>query len=223
MELSERLNYIIKNNPVAPDISEYEFAKKIGTYQSRFSEIRSGKIKSLPPKIALEISKQFDVNFKWLLTGMGTPFENDVMPSKECITIERIHINPSCGSGTVVMGEAEVTPVLLGKKLLQNIFRVSNIEALKVFTATGDSMEDTIYDGDDVLVDTSCDNYTNGGVFVIEKFGEWFIKRLRLKFDGSLEIISDNTRKYQPEVVTLDSGIDINIKGKVIKNLSRGL
>lgn len=148
---------------------------------------------------------------------------NFSVQNEECITIERIHINPSCGSGTVVMGEAEVTPVLLGKKLLQNIFRVSNIEALKVFTATGDSMEDTIYDGDDVLVDTSCDNYTNGGVFVIEKFGEWFIKRLRLKFDGSLEIISDNTRKYQPEVVTLDSGIDINIKGKVIKNLSRGL
>ena len=107
-------------------------------------------------------------------------------------------------------------------KLIQNIFRVGNHSNLKVFTATGDSMEPTIFSGDDVLVNFGDCNFNNGGVFVIEKFGDWFIKRLRLRFDGNLEIISDNN-KYETEIIKYDSGTVVNIKGRVIKNLSRGL
>ena len=83
-------------------------------------------------------------------------------------------------------------------------------------------MEPTIFSGDDVLVNFGDCNFNNGGVFVIEKFGDWFIKRLRLRFDGNLEIISDNN-KYETEIIKYDSGTVVNIKGRVIKNLSRGL
>ena len=151
------------------------------------------------------------------LDEKSSSYDND-----DCITLERIHINPSCGSGTMVFDEAEVTPITLGKKLIQNIFKVENLKNLKVFRASGDSMENTIYGGDDVLVDIGDCNFNNGGVFVIEKFNDWFIKRLRLKMDGNLEIISDN-KKYETEIIKYESDIKINIKGRVIKNLSRGL
>ena len=219
MELIERIAYILENNQVKPGISEYEFAKSLKVSPSKFSEIRSGKVKSISSSLALEISKYYNVDFKWLLTGEGTPFSNK---DEDCITLERVHITPSCGIGTVVLDEAEVTPITLGKKLIQNIFRVGNHSNLKVFTATGDSMEPTIFSGDDVLVNIGDCNFNNGGVFVIEKFGDWFIKRLRLRFDGNLEIISDNN-KYETEIIKYDSGTVVNIKGRVIKNLSRGL
>ncbi len=151
------------------------------------------------------------------LDEKSSSYDND-----DCITLERIHINPSCGSGTMVFDEADVTPITLGKKLIQNIFKVENLKNLKVFRASGDSMEDTIYSGDDVLVDIGDCNFNNGGVFIIEKFNDWFIKRLRLRLDGNLEIISDN-KKYETEIIKYESDIKISIKGKVIKNLSRGL
>ncbi len=219
MELIERIAFILENNPVKPGISEYEFAKSLKVNPSKFSEIRSGKVKSLSSSLALEISNYYGADFKWLLTGEGRPFNNGDV---DCVTLERIRISPSCGSGTIVLDEAEVTPIALGKKLIQNVFKVGNLNDLKVFTASGDSMEDTIYNGDDVLVNMGDCNFNNGGVFVIEKFGDWFIKRLRLRFDGNLEIISDN-KKYETEIVKYNSDAIINIRGKVIKNLSRGL
>lgn len=220
MELIERIAFILENNPIKPGISEYEFAKSLKVNPSKFSEIRSGKVKSLASLLALEISNKYNVNFKWLLTGEGMPFDENKF--EDCITLERICISPSCGNGTIVLDEAEVTPITLGKKLIQNVFRVGNLNDLKVFTATGDSMEPTIFSGDDVLVNIGDCNFNNGGVFVIEKFGDWFIKRLSLRFDGKLEIISDN-KKYDTQIIDYNSEVTINIKGKVIKNLSRGL
>ena len=84
-------------------------------------------------------------------------------------------------------------------------------------------MEPAIYDNDDLPVDISRKDYINGGIFLIEKFGDWFIKRLNRSFDGSLEIISDNKDKYQMQVIDFSSDVEINIKGRVVKNLSRGL
>ena len=148
---------------------------------------------------------------------------NDLSDDKEtCVTLERIGIAPSCGSGTAVFDDAEITPVLLGKKLIEKILRISNTDGLKVFRASGDSMEPVIYDNDDLLVDITRKDFNNGGIFVLTINNDWFIKRLRLQINGNLEIISDNI-KYPPETKHPDDDININIIGRVIKNLSRGL
>lgn len=224
MELKERIQFIIENNPIKQGMSEYEFAKSVNASLNKFSEIRSGKVKSLSPKIALEISKQYGFDFKWILTGEGNIFSNnDLISENDYVTLERIGINPSCGHGTMVIDDSEITPVLLGKKLIENIFKASNIDNLKVFKASGDSMEDTIYDNDDLLVDIGRKDFNNGGIFVLTINNEWFIKRLQLKINGDLDIISDNKTKYQIETKHPYDDIEIVIKGRVIKNLSRGL
>ena len=58
----------------------------------------------------------------------------------DCIEIDHIHINPSCGRGTAVLDEPEVTPVKLGTQLIQTIFKISDPKNLKTFKASGDSM-----------------------------------------------------------------------------------
>ncbi len=176
------------------------------------SKLKAKQIRLIEEYFKITLPKENDNN--------DNPKEK--ISTDECITLERIHIAPSCGSGTIVLNEAEVTPITLGKKLIQNVFRVGNLNDLKVFTATGDSMEPTIFNGDDVLVNIGDCNFNNGGIFIIEKFGDWFIKRLSLRFDGNLEIISDN-KKYDTQVIKYDDGAVINIRGRVIKNLSRGL
>ena len=224
MELIDRIQYILENNKTKPNISEYEFAKSSNINPNKLSEIRSGKVKSLSPKIALEISKQYGYEFLWILTGEGNMLSSSLTNlSNDCIALERIGINPSCGTGTVVLDDAEVTPVLLGKKLIENIFKVSDVNNLKVFRASGDSMEDTIYDNDDLLVDIGRKDFNNGGIFVLTINNEWFIKRLQLRINGDLDIISDNKAKYQTETKHPNDDIEIIIQGRVIKNLSRGL
>lgn len=150
-------------------------------------------------------------------------FKSDTQDDTELIEIEHIHINPSCGHGTIVIDEPDITPVKLGKKMIQTILKVSDPNNLKTFTASGDSMEDTIDDGNILLVDIGRTDYANGGIFVITINNDWFVKRLRKRLSGELDIISDNSDKYPIETYKPDDNIEIVIKGRVIKNLSKGL
>ena len=140
---------------------------------------------------------------------------------EDCITIDHIHINPSCGSGTIVLADADVTPVKIGREVIKNLWN-SKPEDLKIFKACGDSMADTIEDGNILLVDTSKIDYRNGGIFLLTINNDWYIKRLRMRITGELDIISDNS-KYPIETLTQNTAAELKIIGRVIKNLSRGL
>ncbi len=204
-------------------LTQQQLADSINEKQTKIKDIETGKQK-ISVEFATKVENIHQVNFKWLLTGQGSMYsDNATGLSNDCIALERIGINPSCGAGTVILDDAEVTPVLLGKKLIENIFKVSDVNNLKVFRASGDSMEDTIYDNDDLLVDIGRKDFNNGGIFVLTINNEWFIKRLQLRINGDLDIISDNKSKYQTETKHPNDDIEIIIKGRVIKNLSRGL
>ncbi len=174
-------------------------------------------------KITFEQIKKLENHFNIRFT-IANLQEESTTKRDDCVTIEQIHINPSCGKGTSVYYDADITPIKLGIHLIKDILRASSPENLKIFKASGDSMSPTIEDGDMVLVDTGKTNFNNGGIFLITINNEWYIKRLRLRINGLLEIISENTEKYgPPEIIHPFDDIELIIKGRVIKNLSRGL
>ncbi len=140
----------------------------------------------------------------------------------DCVELDYIKINPSCGQGTVVPDDAEVTPVKIGTELIRELWKIPHPSDLKLFKASGDSMENIIEDGNILLVDTSRRDFNNGGIFVLTINNDWFVKRLRLRITGELDIISDN-QKYPIETLKPDGDVEISIVGRVIKNLSRGL
>lgn len=142
--------------------------------------------------------------------------------STDCISIDYIHLNPSCGKGTVVLQEPEVTPIKLGTQMIQSVLKITDPKCLKIFKASGDSMETIIEDGDMLLIDTTRLDFTNGGIFLLTINNDWFVKRLRRRLSGELDVISDNS-KYPIETFKPDDDIEIVVKGRVIKNLSRGL
>ncbi len=142
--------------------------------------------------------------------------------SYDCIELEHIHINPSCGKGTSVYEDADITPIKLGTQMIQSVLKISDPKNLKIFKASGDSMSPIIEDTDLLLVDVARKDFNNGGIFLLTINNDWFVKRLRLRVTGELDIISDNDR-YPVETLKPDTNIEIAVKGRVIKNLSRGL
>ncbi len=140
----------------------------------------------------------------------------------DCVELEYIKISPSCGRGTVVLDDADVTPVKIGREIIRDLWKIPHPVDLKLFKASGDSMESLIEDGNILLVDTSRKDFNNGGIFVLTINNEWYVKRLRLRVTGELDIISDN-EKYPMETLKPNSDVEIKIIGRVIKNLSRGL
>ena len=157
----------------------------------------------------------------WEIVKLDKAFNKNAVSNEDCITIDHIHINPSCGSGTIVLAEADVTPVKIGREIIKNIWN-SKPENLKIFKASGDSMQETITDNDLLLIDLSKTDYNNGGIFLLTINNDWYIKRLRLRLTGELDIISDNN-KYPIETIKPETTKEIKIIGRVIKNLSKGL
>lgn len=138
------------------------------------------------------------------------------------LEIEYVNIHPSCGHGTTLLSDAEVTPVRIGKELIKDVWKIENPQNLICIKASGDSMQPLIYDDDILLVNTARTDFHNGGIFLLTINNDWYVKRLRLRVTGELDIISENS-KYPIETLQPNTSIEIQIKGRVLKNLSRGL
>lgn len=203
------------------------------------SDVKLSQIKQLEIFFKVNLSQYYDNNHnivmkeitrlpssysptEKILKTVNTVSDESFNPLMQTVTLNHIGIKPSCGTGTSVYDNAEFIPVTLGVDLIQNVFKVSDPKKLKLFTASGDSMEPTIFDCDLLLVDENRQDYNNGGIFIITINDEWYCKRLRLKLSGDLEIISDNP-KYGIELKHPDDEIEIKIIGKVIRNLSKVL
>lgn len=182
-----------------------DLANILGVSSQNMSKRVSQGKKDIPPDEIALIENHFNVTLL-----------------EDYITLDYIHLNPSCGNGTAVIEEADVTPIKLGTQMIQSVLKITNPYDLKIFKATGDSMESIIEDGDMLLVDTSRTDFSNGGIFLLTINNDWFVKRLRKRLSGELDVISDNT-KYPVETFKPDDDIEIVVKGRVIKNLSRGL
>lgn len=199
-ELIARLQNLINRKVTQAELCRILNIKQaaMGNRQARDSEFTEREI--------LQIEQHFNV----------------ILNTEDCITVEHIHINPSCGRGTVVLEDAIATPVKIGREIIKDLWHVQNPNVLKLFKASGDSMADTIEDGNILLVDTSRTDYQNGGIYLLTINNDWFIKRLRKRLSGELDVISDNS-KYPIETFKPNDDIEIVVKGRVIKNLSRGL
>jgi len=89
---------------------------------------------------------------------------------------------------------------------------IKNIDSINVL---GDSMEPTFYENDMVFINRSLKDINRGGVFVVSTPNGLFIKRLSLRSDGMLDLISDNNL-YSVESVISDS---VDIVGKVVGSM----
>lgn len=197
------------------NLSQEAFAERLGVNAKTIGFWESGKNEPNKSNL-LSICNEFDLPKTYF-----DNVRNVILEADDCITIEQIHINPSCGTGTIVLAEADVTPIKIGREIIKNLWN-SKPEDLKIFKASGDSMQETIIDNDLLLIDTSKIDFHNGGIFLLTINNDWYIKRLRMRLTGELDIISDNI-KYPIETLQPDTTKDIKVIGRVIKNLSRGL
>ena len=87
---------------------------------------------------------------------------------------------------------------------------------LAVVTATGDSMEPRIYEGDSVLVDTSQQTVVDGRVYVVWYAGACRVKRLYRTPSRGVLIRSDNSNRYPDLHVDEANSIHLRVIGRVL-------
>lgn len=117
----------------------------------------------------------------------------------------------SMGPGTDIQhDDILVGQIALSEQWVSRRLQPTNLNALRFIHAYGDSMSPTFEDGDILLVDTGIrDPKIIDGVYVMAANDRVYIKRVRQRMDGVVEISSDNATVKTVDVLNGDHRIDI--------------
>ena len=188
-------------------------SKKIGRSHAYLQQyINRGSPVILPEDVREELAKILRLDPD-ILKDAG-PSTAPRSNSKEPYSfVPILDISASAGSGANVDRES-----ILGYQPFreQQIARLTtaDINSLAVIIVRGDSMEPTLANQDQILVDTSVKKISRDGIYVLAVDDDLLVKRCKIDLNTrDVLVISDNER-YPMDRVTQRSKLDI--KGRVI-------
>lgn len=144
-------------------------------------------------------------------TSASTNVAPAPVPGAPAISVPLLANAGSMGPGTEIQhDDVLVGHIALSEQWVARRLQPTNINALRFIHAYGDSMSPTFEDGDILLVDTGIkDPRIIDGVYVMAANDRVYIKRVRQRMDGVVEISSDNATVKTVDVLNGDHRIDI--------------
>jgi phage repressor protein C with HTH and peptisase S24 domain len=204
VKIIDKIKDILSQETGKEKILNKDVAKALNLSPENLSVLK--KRNKIPYEEIVYFCAQRKISINWLLFDQES--EEIIQNTNRFSTLRYFKdINASAGGGAFNF-EENYEILYIDKKLIDR-----NLDAIHV---TGDSMEPTIKDGSIIFIDRNDKNIRNGGIFVISTNAGVFVKRINLKSNGEIEIISDNP-VYPVERVNSN---EIQIIGKVIKTIS---
>jgi phage repressor protein C with HTH and peptisase S24 domain len=178
--------------------------------------IRGGELKL---SNAASIARVAGVRLEWLATGEGPmQGEHPVVTASAAppgyVLLPLVEARAAAGNHGGLRSDQIVDFIAFSENFLKQTLRRSP-QNLALLTASGDSMDPTIRDGDLLLVDTSARRIEGSRIYVLAIGGALMVKRIQLRLDGSVVVKSDNA-VYEPEVLAADQTSTLNILGQVV-------
>lgn len=157
-------------------------------------------------------ARAFRVSLEWLLTGTGTPVKGG--GAKEVITTIPIYdIRASAGPGSLA---EDGEPIGYQPYRQQEISRLTrtNEEYLAVIRVAGDSMEPTLANADQVLVDRSVRKVGRDGIYILALDEDLLVKRCQVDLQTRNIIVKSDNPAY--DTLTVTDAERIDVLGRVI-------
>jgi phage repressor protein C with HTH and peptisase S24 domain len=210
-EIIEKLKDVISEQAKkGKKVFDKDVATALNIPQATFATMKQRD--SIPYREILEFCALKKISVNWL-------FFDQAVDMLKVETEKFFHvryfadIHASAGGGANVFNENYET-ITLDEKIMHNMVGMGNTE-LEAIHVTGDSMEPTLQDGSIVFVDRSQRDINKNGIFIVEASGGLFIKRIRQRADGMVELLSEN-KLYPPEPIHPEA---VSIVGKVVGNI----
>jgi hypothetical protein len=166
---------------------------------------------------AIKAQGIFGVSSAKIITGEDQSFQPITAlaptpaPGAPAISVPLLANAGSMGPGTEIQhDDVLVGHIALSEQWVARRLKPTSPTALRFIHAYGDSMHPTFEDGDVLLVDTGMrDPKAIDGVYVMSANDRVYIKRVRQRMDGVVEISSDNPTVKTVDVLNGDHRIDI--------------
>ena len=209
-EIIEKLKDVISSKKIGGKVFDKDVAMELGIPQTSFATMK--KRNSIPYEELMQFCAAKKLSINWLF--FDQPVEMLIEETNKFFQVRYFaDLRASAGGGADVFDE-NYEMITIDKKIVENMvgYGSTKLEAIHV---DGESMEPTLQDGSIVFVDREQTDINKDGVFVAATNAGLFIKRIRQRADGMVELISDN-KAYTPEVLTPD---EVRIVGKVVGNI----
>ncbi|MER9851207.1 helix-turn-helix domain-containing protein [Mesorhizobium sp. M0106] len=197
------------------------FAKRSGIGDSTIRKYLQGTIPLVDK--AAELASALNVSLDWLAAEKGPMRSGDQPPQYVAfqetglplgfVPVPKIEIRPSAGAGTLDLYEESEPDIFAFREEWLRRIGVSPKFA-RLMVAKGDSMRETINDGDLMIVDVSIREFIDEAIYVLVYGGLVRLKRLQMLRNGLLLLKSDNPR-YETEEVPLAEQPELIIGGRV--------
>ena len=206
----KKIKEIIALEKKGKKVFDKDVADALAIPQTTFATMK--KRNSIPFKEILEYCANKKLSINWLF------FDQSIeMLAEETDRFFQVHyfadIRASAGGGAFNFDD-DYEVLSIDRTIMSNITASSN-EVLEAINVDGESMEPTLQDGSIVFIDRNQININKDGIFVASTTAGLFIKRIRQRADGMIELISDN-KAYSPEMITPD---EVEIVGRVVGNI----
>jgi transcriptional regulator with XRE-family HTH domain len=182
----ERLN--------ALSISQSDLAERLGVSRQNVNAWIKGRSSPRSKELLSRLSEVLQCSVGYLLYGEKSDIDPDA--DTAYISIPVFDVKASCGRGIENFDSQMVRLIKVALPWLRAHIRTGSINHLNVITASGDSMQPTIHDGDLILIDTSEKPIHSDRVYCLVVDGELYLKRVQ-RIPGGLRLLSDNNR-YPP-------------------------
>ena len=201
-----------------------EFARAVGVAQASLARWVKGEAD--PSRMNLiKIADASGVNLEWLALGVGDMDDTKPQTVKQDINLQAGNdetfaeiedcreVRLSAGGGAFNNGYEEITTTKVERAWLQS--RRLKAKDCAMFLVSGESMYPTLKDGEEIIVDRSKRELTEGKIFVLNHNGSMLVKKIQFTY-GGVELISDNP-SYRPLKLDTEEANSLVVIGQVVR------
>jgi len=205
-----KLKDIISEEKKVKKVFDKDVADALAIPQTTFATMK--KRNSIPFKEIMEFCANKKLSINWLFFDQAID-----MLAEETEKFFQIHyftdVRASAGGGAFTFDE-NYEVLTVDRTIMNNVISSSN-QKIDAINVDGESMEPTLQDGSIVFIDRTQTNISKDGIYIASTTAGLFIKRVRQRADGMVELISDN-KAYSPEIMLAD---EVKIVGRVVGNI----
>ena len=213
IDIVEDIKDIVSSEFKGRKIFDKDIADMLGITRMNFATMK--KRNKIPFQELLDFCAQKSIAINWILYGQSP--ESLIESTNKLFMVKYYNdVNASAGGGSNIDDES-FTSLTLEPSFVASLGGERELKNIEAINVTGDSMEPTFSYGDVIFINRSKTDIKRGGVFTINTESGLFIKRVQVRLDGSVDIISDN--KDYP-IQTLNQN-DFRVVGRVVGRFGR--
>lgn len=182
--------------------------------------VKNWEIRGVSQKGMIEAAKIIGCSAVWLESGKGdmksnmTDFDLKEDFPEGYIRYDVLNITAKLGDGCINPENIEIVDTVTVAEAWARQNLGACYKRVQVISTKGDSMSETINDGDVLFVDSGIRYFDGDGIYVLHMPEGLRAKRLQRTVTGGMIVISDNPN-YRDEHVSAEEAENIVICGKV--------